>query len=91
MVNEDDKVELIRLTDIPKLLGIQKSYGALYRWVNQGIRGVKLKSQLIGGTRYTTKKDFDAFIAKINGKRRSPATVKIANATADAELEAMGL
>ena len=41
----------------------------LWRWVQSGARGQKLNSTLLGGQRYVTKADLDAFLAAINGRR----------------------
>ena len=38
----------------------------LFRWCLQGVRGVKLRSVLIGGTRYTSRRWLDEFLASLN-------------------------
>jgi hypothetical protein len=43
------------------------AYKSLTRWVTTGVRGVKLRAQLIGGRWWTTRAAVEAFLAALNG------------------------
>jgi hypothetical protein len=43
----------------------------LFRWCLHGVRGVKLRSVLVGGQRYTTQTWVDEFLAALNPTPRS--------------------
>lgn len=62
----DDPEKLIPLRDLPGLLpkttrGKRIHISAVYRWVQRGVGGRKLGTLKIGGTRYTTPRDLQAF------------------------------
>jgi len=64
--------DLIPLKKLSKLLprhGDDKPVhtNTLFRWALQGVRGVKLRSVLVGGKRYTTQAWVDEFVAALNG------------------------
>lgn len=49
--------------------GTTVTYHTVLRWVHQGVKGVKLESQLMGGRIRTTKAAVLRFLAKLNGDR----------------------
>jgi Protein of unknown function (DUF1580) len=58
---------LISLRDVPKLLparinGKRLHISAVYRWVQRGIRGVRLEVVRVGGTTYTSQKALQRFV-----------------------------
>jgi len=70
----------------------------VWRWVQSGVRGVKLETILIGGRRYTSKEALERFIdrttAAANGEVipvRSAKQRERAIAAAEAELAAAGI
>ena len=74
----------------------------LYRWINQGCRGVRLESVLVGGRRYASIHDVQRFIdeqnpaaanAEINHLERRPPTSLPGRRTPEREavLRSLGL
>ena len=42
------------------------SLSSCWRWVLKGVRGVRLRTVLVGGRRYVLVSDLDAFLAELN-------------------------
>ena len=53
------------ITQVARLLAVHPS--TVWRWKLKGVRGVKLKTVVIGGTRYVLEMDLKAFLAALNG------------------------
>ncbi len=60
---------LIPLHELPAMLpprpnGRRISHSTIARWVREGIRGRRLRSLRVGGTRYVRRANFEAFIVE---------------------------
>ena len=58
--------QLVSLHDVPKLLpprpnGKRLHISAIYRWVQRGIRGIRLEVIRVGGTTYTSREALQRF------------------------------
>lgn len=58
--------QLIPIRDVPRLLPPRSSgrpvhISAVYRWVQRGVRGVRLETIQVGGTRYTSVEALQRF------------------------------
>jgi hypothetical protein len=58
--------QLVSLHDVPKLLpprpnGKRVHISAIYRWVQRGIRGIRLEVIRVGGTTYTSREALQRF------------------------------
>jgi len=64
----------------------------VFRWMGRGVRGVKLRSFLVGGKRYIYLADFNDFLRELNN-HRYPEKVSTSNraATATRRLDAHGV
>lgn len=63
--------ELISIREVPKRLpkkpgGKHVHISAVYRWMQKGVRGVKLDSVCIGGTRYTSVEALQCFVDRLS-------------------------
>jgi len=71
--------ELIALRDLPKHLpprpnGKRIHISAIYRWIQRGVRGVRLESVRIGGTTYTSEEALQRFAEQSSaGQEAMPA------------------
>jgi hypothetical protein len=85
--------DLITLTEAARLIPGRKAgkslgVNTLHRWASRGVRGVTLRSRLVGGHRMTTRTWLADFLAALNGE---PAAVSAAAAReAEARLIATG-
>jgi hypothetical protein len=87
------KEEFIPLRDVPDCLprkgGKKISLSAIYRWSN-GLRGVRLATYQIGGTRCTTQKSLSEFFTALSAQAglvdQSP-TVKESLVSRQAEID----
>ena len=55
--------DLITLTQLAKQLPERPHPSTCARWATRGIRGIRLKTYLVGGRRCTTLADFSAWVA----------------------------
>ena len=83
----------IGLTAIKRPGGGRINAATAFRWVQRGIRGVKLESLLIGGQRYTTEEALQRFFVAATAAAgglsqpvRSPRNRERATRRADAAL-----
>jgi hypothetical protein len=89
---------------VPKIDGKRPSLGSLYRWVNKGIRGVRLEVISIGGRTCTTRESLNMFFNEVaqasrrNGmddgstrRMRNSKSRELAVASANAALEHDGI
>ncbi len=71
---------LISLHDIPRILparpnGKRLHVSAIYRWVQRGIRGIRLEVVRVGGTTYTSREALQRFVQPA----AAPVPVKTGN------------
>jgi len=74
--NMDDVVEThpqsrqVRLSTVPLIIeqrtGDKPPIATVYRWVNEGLRGVKLRTAFVGGHRRTSETWLDEFFSGIS-------------------------
>jgi hypothetical protein len=55
------------LTDAPAHFTTRPSMGTLRRWALHGVRGVRLRSWLVGGRRHTSDEAIEEFLDRLNG------------------------
>jgi hypothetical protein len=84
---------LVRFSDVPRLKWLPKRHGGrpihistVYRWEQRGLRGVRLESMQLGGTRCTSEEALIRFFARISG-RSHPQPSSVAPTTAFTEAE----
>ena len=78
------------ITDVAKLLHVHTS--TVWRWKLQGVRGVKLKTIVIGGTRYVLESDLNNFLVALNdGNIEQDDDIDARSSIASARLDAMGV
>ena len=90
--------ELLTLTQARSAFPGSKrlSLATLHRWRQQGARGVRLETLLVGGMRYTSREAIARFIAAQNAADRpapaiSPAQRRRQSEAARLELERIGV
>ena len=81
--NMDDIVEThpqsrqVRLSTVPLIIqqrtGDKPHIATVYRWVNEGLRGVKLRTAFVGGHRRTTEAWLDEFFTAISAAHSDEA------------------
>jgi hypothetical protein len=59
------KVELLSLAEAARLLPKAPNPATLWRWRTKGIRGVRLKTVLVGGRRYVSRAALNRFIQAV--------------------------
>jgi hypothetical protein len=69
--------DLMTLTEAARCLpgrrpGKALGVGTLHRWCGRGVRGVRLRSRLVGGHRLTTRTWLAEFLAALNGELPPP-------------------
>ena len=70
--------ELISLAQARHLVpGKRPHLSALYRWAQKGVRGVRLESVLIGGSRYTSRQALHRFFAQVTAAAHTPAAAPV--------------
>ncbi len=59
---------LISFAEAAKYLpaGRRPSYSTWWRWFRKGVRGIRLKTYLVGGRRYTTVDDIRTFVNQLS-------------------------
>jgi hypothetical protein len=62
----------------------------LWRWGSHGLRGVRLETCRVGGTRCTSMEALARFFAALEGRKVEPAQVRTADST-EAELDRIGV
>jgi hypothetical protein len=89
---------LIAVADAPSVIPGRPHKGTVWRWVLNGIRGIKLESIVVGSKRFTSREAVDRFIsattAVANGEpapTRSPRAREREIARATDELDRMGV
>jgi hypothetical protein len=60
IVNE----QLVSLAEASKLVPGRPHISSIFRWMGNGVRGVKLESCLLGGRRYTSVEALERFAAR---------------------------
>ena len=70
----------------------------VWRWYFKGVRGVKLQTTVIGGRRYVTDEQWEAFVAALNNGEQAATSKSATNrsrekaiAAAERELERAGI
>lgn len=69
-----DDANLVPLRDVPRLLPARPSgkrvhISAVYRWVQRGVRGVRLETIRVGGTTYTSREALQSFAEELTARR----------------------
>jgi hypothetical protein len=61
--------ELFTLAEAARRLPSQPHVCTLWRWSLRGVRGVRLKTVVVGGRRYTTASFLSSFVAQLSDPR----------------------
>jgi Protein of unknown function (DUF1580) len=56
------------LTEAPGHFTTHPSKNTLRRWALHGVRGVRLRSWLVGGRRHTSDQAIEEFLGRLNGE-----------------------
>lgn len=75
-IMHDPRQELIALRELPKLLpkrpnGKRVHLATIYRWIQRGVRGVRLRATKIGGSTFIEQRNLDDFIDKLSEPKES--------------------
>ncbi|MEX1229639.1 MAG: DUF1580 domain-containing protein [Planctomycetaceae bacterium] len=86
--------DAIPLTRAPDFIPGRPNISTCWRWATHGVRGVKLKTVIIGGRRFVTMQSLEDFLAALNvdtgAADESPADVKRRGQEACDALEKIG-
>lgn len=87
---------LIRFQDAGRFIPGEPAVSTLHRWRASGVRGVKLETLLVGGTRFTSTEAIARFIAEQNCDEQPQPAITAKQRRTQAEvanrlLEGMGL
>lgn len=82
--------DYIRLNQVPSQVPGRPTISTIFRWMQRGVRGVRLRGTLIGGRRYVKRDDLDAFLAALNSPMGTVLPTSAAAERARRELEALG-
>lgn len=78
------------ITQAAQILQVHPS--TVWRWKLKGVRGIKLKTIVIGGTRYVLEADLNKFLVALNdGDVEHDDDIDSRSAVAAARLDAMGV
>jgi hypothetical protein len=85
MVSTLQDEQVLPVKKAPKYIPGNVSTHTAWRWATRGVRGIKLESMMVGGTRVTSREAIDRFLSKLN-----PESVPTTD-EADAELSVDGI
>lgn len=89
--------EFLSINEAAGIVPGRPHVSTIWRWINRGVRGVKLKTWLIGGLRVTSKEALEQFFAMLNPDDKSlhgTSTIKrreLAIKAAERELDEDGI
>lgn len=63
---------LLTISQAAKSLPMRPNVSTVWRWVQRGVRGVKLDTVLVGGRRYTSKEALQSFIEQSTAAADAP-------------------
>lgn len=63
---------LLTISEAARQLPTKVSNNAIWRWCTRGVRGVKLESVKIGGTRFTSSRALRTFLERCNEEDAAP-------------------
>jgi Protein of unknown function (DUF1580) len=68
--------ELFPINKAEKLFPSRPALATRWRWINKGVRGVKLSTIRVGGRVFVTEQMVRAFLAELNNPNRGSPTSK---------------
>lgn len=71
------KESLIRFQKAGRRIPGNPSVCALHRWRQNGVRGAKLETLLVGGTRFTSEEAISRFIAAKQRRQQAEAASRV--------------
>ncbi|MGB0768285.1 MAG: helix-turn-helix domain-containing protein [Phycisphaeraceae bacterium] len=78
------------INEVAKMLHVHSS--TVWRWKLQGVRGVKLNTIIIGGTRYVLESDLNEFLVGLNnGGVQQNEDLNSRGKVAAVQLDALGV
>jgi hypothetical protein len=86
--------QLVPMTHAAKLLPCRPHVSTLWRWRKIGVKGIRLETIAIGGTRFTSREALQRFADSITAAHRTPegsSTRRRKIAQANAELDEAGI
>jgi hypothetical protein len=89
------KEQLFPLTDalqfVPRPKGRTPNLSTLYRWSQRGIKGVRLETVQVGGTRCTTREALGRFFGRVTAARDGTPRADQRATAAQAALTSIGI
>lgn len=76
-----NQIESERLTLNAAARRLSVHVSTVWRWYSAGVRGVRLRTHLVGGRRYCTLADLEKFLAMLNAPVHRDALVRGAQRT----------
>ena len=64
----------IALADAAKIIPTRPPIGLIHRWSSRGVRGIRLRTWLVGGKRVTTPAAVEAFLQALNSEVPTAST-----------------
>jgi hypothetical protein len=58
---------LFSLQEVTRIIPKRPHVSTVWRWATRGVRGVRLKTHLIGGRRFVANADLSEFIDRLSG------------------------
>jgi len=90
--------QLLSINGATKSLHGRPHISTVWRWIQRGVRGVKLETVLIGGRRYTSNEALERFVSRTTAAAagepaptRTPTQRQRAILAAERELAAAGI
>lgn len=90
--------DFIAVNDVPAILPGRPHVASVWRWIHRGSHGIRLRAVKIGGRRYVSKADLNAFVAAVtsaaDGETDKPTTTEATRERrrrVDSRLAAAGL
>lgn len=63
------EVKLLSMAQAANSLSNRPAVSTLWRWSSRGVKGVRLKTLVVGGRRYTTPEFLSEFSARLSDRR----------------------
>jgi hypothetical protein len=79
--------QLLTFSQAAKALPNRPSVATIWRWATAGVRGIKLESILVGGTRYTSAERLQEFCDNLTAAANGGMPAPVNRRTRRAEIE----
>ena len=68
-MNDTFLADYLPLKSLCNQLPSRRHVATAHRWATRGVRGIRLRTYLVGGTRMTTLADFEQFVREVSAAR----------------------